>query len=252
MIRWGINLQAFEFTVKYRKGQCNIVADTLSRGFAESLSLRLLTPSKPKDSSNAFATFPIEWSEIDKAQQEDAEIQELMAEVQSTSVTDPNRIHYVTKNGFLFRSLSQGPEGEKLQLVIPSSLRAEFLKYVNHDNPLSGHLGRLVDEYYWPTIRSDVWKHCKECQVCQKYKPTVSKLAGHMQSTPVVEPGHMLGTDIMGPFRRSQKQNEHLLVVVDYCFQNGWNCSHWEWVKLRKFHVFWWKKFSPDGALPGT
>lgn len=38
-----------------------------------------------------------------------------------------------------------------------------------------------------------------------------------MQSTPVVEPGHMLGIDLMGPFPKSQKQNEHLLVIVDYC-----------------------------------
>lgn len=66
-------------------------------------------------------------------------------------------------------------------------------------------------------IRADVWKHCKECQVCQKYKPTVSKLAGHMQSTPIVEPGYRLGIDLMGPFPRSSKQNEHLLVIVDYC-----------------------------------
>ncbi len=36
LIRWGIRLQEFEFTVKYRKGQCNIVPDTLSHSFPES------------------------------------------------------------------------------------------------------------------------------------------------------------------------------------------------------------------------
>lgn len=222
LIRWGIRLQEFEFTVKYRKGQCNIVPDTLSRSFTESSSLNLLTPLNPKDSSTTFAAFPIEWSDIAKAQQDDAETQKLIAEIQSTPSPDPKRIHYVMKNGFLFRSISQGHKGEKLQLVIPSSLRADFLNYA-HDNPLSGHLGRLktllrlVDICYWPMIRADVWKHCKECQVCQKYKPSVSKLAGHMQSTPIVEPGYMLGIDLMGPFPRSSKQNEHLLVIVDYC-----------------------------------
>ncbi len=222
LIRWGIRLQEFEFTVKYRKGQCNIVPDTLSRSFPESSSLNILTLLKPKDSSTAFATFPVEWSDIAKAQQEDAEIQGLIAEAQATAAPNPNRIHYVMKNGFLFRNISRGQEGEKLQLVMPTALRTDFLKYA-HDNPLSGHLGRLktllrlVDVCYWPTIRSDVWKHCKECQVCQKYKPSVAKLAGYMQSTPVVEPGHMLGIDLMGPFPKSQKQNEHLLVIVDYC-----------------------------------
>lgn len=38
-----------------------------------------------------------------------------------------------------------------------------------------------------------------------------------MQLTSTVEPGHMLGIDLMGPFPESQKQNEHLLVIVDYC-----------------------------------
>lgn len=33
---------------------------------------------------------------------------------------------------------------------------------------------------------------------------------------PIVEPGYMLGMDIMGPFPRSTRQNKYLLVIVDY------------------------------------
>lgn len=76
---------------------------------------------------------------------------------------------------------------------------------------------------YWPSLRKDLWKYCKECQTCQKYKPTLSKLSGYLQSTPVIEPGHMLGVDLMGPFPKSPKQHEHLLVVVD-CYS--------KWVEL--------------------
>lgn len=122
----------------------------------------------------------------------------------------------------LFRSVPGGLFGKKLQLVIPANLQEEFLWYA-HDNPLSGHLGqmktllRLMEVAYWPSIRADVWKYCKNCQICHKYKPSLSKLSGLLQSTPVVEPGFMLGVDLMGPFPKSVKQNEHLLVVVDYC-----------------------------------
>jgi len=35
MTEWAIRLQSFEFIVKYRKGQCNLVPDTLSRGVEE-------------------------------------------------------------------------------------------------------------------------------------------------------------------------------------------------------------------------
>lgn len=45
----------------------------------------------------------------------------------------------------------------------------------------------------------------------------MSKLSGYLQSTPIVEPGYMMGIDLMGPFPRSVKQNEYLLVIVDYC-----------------------------------
>jgi len=90
-------------------------------------------------------------------------------------------------------------------------------------NPLSGHLGRmktlrrLLEVTYWPEIHKDVWRKCKECQVCQQYKPRITKLAGRLQSTPVVEPGYMLGINLMGPFPKSNRLNEYVLVVVDYC-----------------------------------
>lgn len=196
--------------------------DTLSRSHLDVSSLPLLAHVKSQDSSTTFSSFPIEWSDIAKSQNDDSEIQELTNKARSLTDPNPLRIHYLLKNGFLFRSMPDGQKGPKLQLVIPACLRKDFLKYA-HNNPLSGHLGRLktllrlVDICYWPTLRSDVWKYCKECQVCQQYKPSISKLAGHMQSTPVVEPGHMLGIDLMGPFPRSSKLNEHLLVVVDYC-----------------------------------
>ncbi|KAI2647680.1 Transposon Ty3-I Gag-Pol polyprotein [Labeo rohita] len=165
---------------------------------------------------------PVDLNEIAAAQQKDVEIQELIGKASSQMDRDPAQVHYSLENGILFRSVPDGLKGQKLQLVIPQSYREEFLQYA-HDNPLSGHLGRLktllrlLEIAYWPTLRADVWKYCKECQICQKYKPSFSKLSGFLQSTPVVEPGHMLGVDLMGPFPKSVKQNEHLLVVVDYC-----------------------------------
>lgn len=100
--------------------------------------------------------------------------------------------------------------------------RVEAILTYAHDNPLSGHLGkfktlmRLLEFAYWPSIRTDVWQHCRNCQKWKQHKPTNLKPAGALQSVPLVEPGYMLGMDIMGPFPRSTRQNEYLLVIVDY------------------------------------
>lgn len=222
LTRWAIRLQEFEFTVKYRKGQCNVVPDTLSRSLEDTANVNMVRQVKTAGSTVTPSNLPVDWEEIAKAQQEDAVVKELTDKALAQTDIDPSRIHYVVRNGFLFRSVPDGQKGQKFQLVVPEGLRKEFLKYA-HDNPLSGHFGRLktllrlLDMVYWPSLRSDVWKHCKECQVCQTYKPSISKLSGYLQNTPVVEPGYMMGVDLMGPFPKSPRQNEYLLVIVDYC-----------------------------------
>lgn len=67
LIHWGIRLQEINFIGKYRK------------------VLKILTLLIPKYSLIAFATLLIEWSDI-------------------TAFPNPNHIHYVMKNGLLFRS----------------------------------------------------------------------------------------------------------------------------------------------------
>lgn len=218
LIRWTIRLQGFHFTVRYRKGQCNIVPDVLSRQFNTEPTYLFLTPAQEKVPAY---TLPVDLEQISKAQGEDKEIQELLKRDQQKKNDDAMRIHYVDKNGVVFRSVPDGKKGQKLQIVIPAVFRETFLSYA-HDNPMSGHLGkfktlmRLLDFVYWSSIRTDVWRYCKVCTVCQQHKPTNQKTSGMLQSVPVSEPGYMMGIDLMGPFPRSSKQNEYLLVIVDY------------------------------------
>ncbi len=218
LTRWALRLQSFDFTVKYRKGQCNVVPDALSRGIP-------LQEIKGQISicqaTNIGSDLPVSWDEIGIAQREDPLLQPLW-EAAKLSVTDPSRIHYVIQNDYLFRCVPNKHQGETMQVIIPLTLREKFLQFA-HTNPLSGHLGRmktlrrLLNVVYWPEIRKDVWSFCTTCQTCQIHKPRISKLSGYLQSTPVVEPGHMLGVDLMGPFPRSSQSHKYLMVVVDYC-----------------------------------
>lgn len=188
LTRWTIRLQGFDFNVKYKKGQCNVVPDVLSRSLESTATSGMVTVVKAIKSTVNPANLPVDLSQLSSAQQGDSEIQELSKKADPQMSCDPTRVHYVHENGLLFRSVPGGLRGEKLQLLIPANFREEFLQYA-HDNPLSGHLGqmktllRLMEVAYWPSIRADVWKYCKNCQTCQKYKPSLTKLSGLLQST---------------------------------------------------------------------
>ena len=218
LTRWAIRLQGFDFTVRYRKGRCNVVPDTLSRIIPVSKEGMVATCQA---TASHQLSFPIDWAEIAKAQVEDSTLDPMRRDAKGDKPRT-DRICFIIKNGILFRSVPNQQQGQTLQVVVPTAQRRAILQYA-HDASLGGHLGkmktlmRLLDMAYWPTIRKDVWNHCKECETCQKYKPRISKLSGFMQSTPVVEPGYMLGIDLMGPLPKSPRQNEHLLVIVDYC-----------------------------------
>lgn len=222
LTRWTIRLQSFDFEVKYRKGQCNIVPDALSRSKDDVTSPAMLAAFRAQKVSDNHASLQIDWDGLAEEQQKDHEVKEMMTKVTPQIDCNPSKIHYTMENGYLFHSVPSQQQGQKWQLVIPMCFREEILKFA-HDNPLSGHFGwlktllRLLEVAYWPSIRKDVWKYCRDCQVCQQYKPSITKLSGQLQSTPVVEPGHMLGVDLMGPFPRSTNQHEYLLVVMDYC-----------------------------------
>ncbi|CAM4600745.1 unnamed protein product [Leuciscus chuanchicus] len=218
LTRWTIRLQSFEFIVKYRKSQCNLVPDTLSRGVEEESQGTIALShanSVPYD-------LLVSWEDIGPEQKEDATLQPLWGEVKDGDAKSPTRVNYVNLNAYLFRSTMDKNGGQNLQVVMPTKFCEQCLQYA-HANPLSGPLGRmktlrrLLKVTYWTEIRKDVWRICKECQVCQQYKPCITKLAGPLQSTPVIEPGYMLGIDLMGPFPKSTRLNEYLLVVVDYC-----------------------------------
>ncbi|GAA6106553.1 uncharacterized protein LOC114135451, partial [Tachysurus ichikawai] len=178
LTRWTIRLQGFQFTVKYRKGQTNVVPDVLSRSIEPS---GMLTVLKAVKSSVKPANLPVNLFQLTDAQKNDAEVQEMEKKVNAQVKGDNTRVRYMYENGLLFRSVPSSLQGEKLQLLIPTSLRHEFLQFA-HDNPLSGHLGRmktllrLLQVAYWPSVRADAWTYCKNCYVCQKYKPNLSKL----------------------------------------------------------------------------
>ena len=86
-------------------------------------------------------------------------------------------VSHFMKNGVLFRKWRSPTvlaleEWETVyQIVVPQNCCAEVIKLA-HSTPLAGHLGvsktcsRILSHFYWPGIRSDARKFCRECHVC--------------------------------------------------------------------------------------
>ena len=87
-------------------------------------------------------------------------------------------VSYFMKNGVLMRkwrspTVPASDEWETVyQIMVLQNCHAEVMKLA-HSTPLAGHLGvsktcsRILSHFYWPEIRNDARKFCRECQVCQ-------------------------------------------------------------------------------------
>jgi len=89
-----------------------------------------------------------------------------------------------------------------------------------HNDTLAGHLGvrktysRLEQRVYWYGMRSDVSKFVKSCKTCQEYKQFTIPTAPASSFIPD-SPWQLISADLMGPYPKTAKQNEYILVVLD-------------------------------------
>ena len=91
-----------------------------------------------------------------------------------------------------------------------------------HSGPLAGHLGvsktcrRILSHFYWPRIRSDVRKFCKECHVCQVVgNPNQKNPITLLKPIPAfTEPFSKVMIDCVGPLPKTKAGNQYLLTIM--------------------------------------
>ena len=71
-----------------------------------------------------------------------------------------------------------------------SPLKSLVLQHM-HDNPIGGHSGylktlyRVKQDSFWKGMKSDVKRHVKNCEVCQRIKVEITKPGGLLQPFPI-------------------------------------------------------------------
>lgn len=162
-------LLGFDYTIQYKAGNTNIVADALSRIPPDSGQMLLL--------SVPHLDF---MDDIRRTLHDNPEFQQLLSRVRSNPSDHPGfRIHrdLILFNGRIWLN-RDNPS-------IPSLLLE------HHSTPLGGHLGvtktthRLETSFFWTGLRHDVKQFIRECKVCQQTKTSTKRPAGLLQPLPI-------------------------------------------------------------------
>ena len=136
-------------------------------------------------------------------------------------------VGYLVKDNILMRKWSptacdNNEKGETVyQIVVPTVHRREVLELA-HDLPVSGHLGvrktynKVLQHFFWPGLKRDVAKWCKECHTCQLGgKPNQNIPQAPLHPIPVFdEPFSHIFIDCVGPLPKTKSQNEYLLTIM--------------------------------------
>lgn len=197
------------FTSVARQSKENEVAATVGQS-----SRRLPVPTiSPLDMSAR---------DLQKSQRDDASLQKCFEAVDKPIQTRFAEILFFTKEEILYRRYKLRSKRETEQLVVPTALR-HCVMQMAHEGILAGHQGikrttdRILEEFYWPGVLSDITRFVKSCDTCQRTFP--KHLVGRVPlgKTPVIDtPFKRVAIDIVGPLSpKSEKGNRYVLTMVD-------------------------------------
>ena len=204
-----MDLQDFNFIIKYRPGKANSKADILSRraghekGEKDNQGVILLGDHlfvRLHDDNQALEDLLEKIKTINKRQWEEVVKKNIAKKepdwrLQEGLVTWKNRVYVPTNE----------------------EIRGQMIE-IHHS---WGHLGidktleLMTRNYWWPGMKKDIQKYIAGCNTCQMVKPDQQAKAAPLHPNEIPEgPWQIISVDMMGPLPES-KGFDTILVVVD-------------------------------------
>ena len=168
--KWLVKLMGFQFTVEYREGRTNKVADALSR----------VTEEHTATLQDISVLLSPDIAAIGQEVLQDPSLLKIIEQLK-TDTDSPSHFTY-----------SHNQLRYKGRLVIPKG--SAFIKTILsdfHDSPVGGHAGylktfkRVADQFYWIGMKGDIKRHVSECHICQTNKTNSLAPAGLLQPLPI-------------------------------------------------------------------
>ena len=212
LARWSLKLQSYDFTIVHQKGKDNIVADTLSRIYCDSLD-EIMCDEKLHDMQlfNVNDLIDEEYTTL------------------RTRIKDyPEKfLNFCVSNDKIFIRLEPKHNRELTDIPVwkmwvPVSSRQVVIEK-EHVLPESAHGGirktleRIRRLYYWPKMTIDVHRYVTNCIICKQTKasnqatrPPLGKLIIPLR------PWQKIYIDLLGPYPRSTNGKTFIFIVLDH------------------------------------
>lgn len=190
----------YHFTIQYKPGKDNEVADFLSR--------------------NPIASIDMAGKDLKELQDQDELIQRILETWEDERA--PEALQRLKKNLVRDRGLLffKKPDGGRA-IFAPKVIQGEILRAA-HNSLLGGHMGvfksreRILGRYFWPNIQADVEQHVRECLECQRVKPWNRPKKAPLKPLQQPErPNHRIHIDLFGPLATSGKGKKMICVITD-------------------------------------
>ncbi len=128
---------------------------------------------------------------------------------------------YVVEGSILYHTSSDEWNTEIQQLVVPPKFRREVITLA-HSSILAVHAGskktpkQILKVFFWPGLYKDVKDFCHACEQCQKGTKANRKQVPLQPLLTVEAPFKRIAIDIVGPLRRTKRENKYILTMMDF------------------------------------
>jgi hypothetical protein len=162
-----LKLLEFNYTIEYKKGKENIVADSLSRHPSSCVAISVLKPSWTQDIENTYAN--------------DTHYQKLLQEL-VVSTDNANSDYTLTAGIIRYKG--------RIFIGNSSDVKSKIMQAM-HSSSIGGHSGisatyhRIKKIFFWPNIKKSIEEFVSACPVCQRAKGQNCKYPGILHPLPI-------------------------------------------------------------------